>query len=689
GILYIPKRTTTTPVHFKKNGPQDKKNKCIFSKEDTPIRYGDDCTTAHLREHWEFLYSARDADRHFNIEKNNTLTSFLENNLPPREIVCNDFIGRDEELSKLWGWLGDRLSNMRLLAGEGGLGKTSIAYEFAESICSNNPLNFEQVIWLSAKQKKFIGLENKYINLPEVHFSDYTELLKQLSLKLGSTDSDFEFNDEQEYIESIIENLEIIPSFIVIDDLDSLEIEDQKRTLESILTISSRTKSRFLLTTRKNIFLAQNAIEVKGLIKSEYEEFINNWCASLEIKNLKHQEIRNLRDVTNGSPLFTESILRLIKLGLPITEALNQWKNAQGEEVRKAALEREIGQLTDKAKKVLVSIAILRECSYRELCSVTGYPDQLVTDSIAELSSLFLISAPKISNEPRYKITWNTRALVLQKEESLVNDTRSLRKNIKELQEKSSSNKSKDNFIGNTIQQAMAQLQANHISDALESAEAALKQRPQNHDLLLLKARCLHKAKGDSSEIKKLLKSSYNKGNRKEVLLDIWFEIELENSPSDAVDVASKALESRYNPRKWHEAKGIAIYQRAAKRNSRMHQEFIPDFIESIREFKKAAKQAKKMDFRRLNDYIETVSKTITLYMSSSKRFSTSDISFFIEHLYKIYNEGLNKSETITQTGKELFEKLKNEISTKKNATSSEIRSLNILAEKIDTMTLK
>src|ERR1035437_1274050 len=51
--------------------------------------------------------------------------------LPSRELIANDFVGRTAELTDLWRWLGDDSRQIWALVGDGGKGKTTIAYEFA------------------------------------------------------------------------------------------------------------------------------------------------------------------------------------------------------------------------------------------------------------------------------------------------------------------------------------------------------------------------------------------------------------------------------------------------------------------------------------------------------------------------------------------------------------------------------
>jgi len=58
--------------------------------------------------------------------------------------------------------LADDFARVRLIAGEGGLGKTSLAYRFAEEVATRRVKPFEQVVWLTAKKRQFIAWEDSH-----------------------------------------------------------------------------------------------------------------------------------------------------------------------------------------------------------------------------------------------------------------------------------------------------------------------------------------------------------------------------------------------------------------------------------------------------------------------------------------------------------------------------------------------
>ena len=71
------------------------------------------------------------------------------------------------------------------MAGVGGIGKTTIAREFAEQLIRSSPFGFERLIWFSAKKRYYTASIGKYTPTLRVDFSDTRSLLRSLLLELG------------------------------------------------------------------------------------------------------------------------------------------------------------------------------------------------------------------------------------------------------------------------------------------------------------------------------------------------------------------------------------------------------------------------------------------------------------------------------------------------------------------------
>jgi hypothetical protein len=79
----------------------------------------------------------------------------LESSLPNPERIVVGFVGREKELSALRDWFYDPRSRHWLLAGDGGKGKSALAYQFACEVREKGPPPYHLVAWLSAKKRQF------------------------------------------------------------------------------------------------------------------------------------------------------------------------------------------------------------------------------------------------------------------------------------------------------------------------------------------------------------------------------------------------------------------------------------------------------------------------------------------------------------------------------------------------------
>lgn len=570
-VVWVAKRSVGDgPLKFAKNGPDEKSGKPCFKRSDVVFRRIESNAVASRPEDYDFLYSARRPPS-IQLSPEEDTGDPLEHNLPDRALVCSRFVGRRDDLGDLWTWLADDFSRVRLIAGEGGLGKTSLAYRFAEEVASRRVKPFEQVVWLTAKKRQFIPSEDSHRDNPSTDFDDANSLFKAIASANGCVESDFEGQGTRELMQLAIESCATTPSFLVVDDVDSLSPEDQQRALELGMRTPIRTK--MLLTTRVNFsYSPDNVLKLNGLAPDEYKEYVQVVRERYGLQSIKDAKITQLRDVTGGSPLFTDSLLRLERRGLSLDQAINQWKGQKGLEARKAALQREIQQLSREAKRVLYVISHARSASFVELSRVLGYADQTLGDALQELAGLFLVSAPSIGREARYTVEPNTGLLVLELAQTLGIDHTALVAAAQRartdavglgLQRRSG-------IVGLAIAQAIALMKHGDPKAALETVTSASKQLSKpNADLLLAIGRFSLKLKQpDREKASKVFAEAYDLGQRKQLLFDLWFDAEYGRGRLDvALDVATKAIEHEVGDAyRWYERRAqvhIALANRS------------------------------------------------------------------------------------------------------------------------------
>ncbi|MGY6269426.1 RNA-binding domain-containing protein [Achromobacter denitrificans] len=577
-VVWVAKRGVgERPIRFIRNGPHGGDNKPIFKKNQVVFRRLQSNAVAEEAEDYDFLHSER---RPPSLQLQGTQTERrdrepIENNLPDRAFICPKFVGRRDEFGDLWEWLDDDFSRVRLIAGEGGLGKTSLAYRFAEQVSMRRIKPFLKVVWLTAKKKQFIADKDEFREATYVDFNDAASLFKAIGVSLAQSEDEFDGLDGKSLMQPALETCALISSFIVVDDIDSLTPEDQLRVLEFGMRTPAGTK--ILLTTRVNFsYSPDNVIKLDGLGKSEFKDYVNVLRERYNLPTIIDSKIEHLRGITGGSPLFTDSLIRLERRGMPLDKAMTQWKGERGLEVRKAALAREIQQLSREAKRVLFVISKLGNCSYAELSTVVDYTDQTLGDALQELSGLFLISAPSIAKEARYTVEPNTGILVIELTQTLGIDHRVLESATKGLKSDAIGlgRQKRSNIVGLAISEAIARLKNGDKIGALDVVTAAARKLTRPHpDLLLAVGRfSLYLPNPKYDEATKAFEQAFQLGQRKQLLFELWFEAESSRGAlDDALEVATKALVHELDMPLWHERRAemrVALAQRARSRFS-------------------------------------------------------------------------------------------------------------------------
>lgn len=542
--LHIPKRAQDAEPVTVVRSALDDKQRHLLEEGAVYLRDGDNSIPATEARHWKTLYSAR-ANPYMRVLA--TTATPLEDNLPDRALIYREFVGRSDELAQLWRWFSDDFSKVRVLAGEGGLGKTSIAYEFASDVSRTAPLNFESVVWLTAKQRQFRGMTDSYDELGLEAFDSVDTMLRQIGDKLGLTTEEVRDAPEAQLLRLLKKAAATITALVVIDDLDSLDLDGQKRAIE-ICQQFAGSRTRFLFTTRNNVTAStSSSIEIRGFDGEQLAKFVNSWCERLKIKPLTSSELRSLHATTGGSPLFVESVLRLLKAGMPVHEALKQWKGHLGMEVRNAALKREVLQLHLEARKMLVIVSTLGSCSFAEVKTLLGFSDQTVVDAANGLQSLFLIDSPPIAKTPRYAIASTTRQLVQSLSTQIIPEYHELVKSVRAQRYRAvDDNKVAPlRSVAAAINQAMAQMAEGLFEDALKTIDEVNERLGGgNSDLLSVRARVLGKMPGTAlTAVRKAFEDAYDAGQRKDVFFDHWFKAEIACASFDrAIEVADRAL---------------------------------------------------------------------------------------------------------------------------------------------------
>ena len=593
-VVYIPKRERSeVPVAISRNGPDiPAKKTSLFKPGDIFFRTNDSTQLIRGSDDLRFLMGER---RHASDAISRSIDiSITPNNLPDRSIIFGKFFGREEVKEDLWNWLADQMSRYRVLAGPGGVGKTSAAYSFCEEVCTESPLGLDQVVWLSAKRRQFSAAKNEEIPLPYKQesrlfgeaYSCFDTLLDALSYHLAISDDEWEGIERMMKIRRLTESLSILRSLVIVDDLDSLPPDDQRMAVEFAIAIGSG-KSRFLFTTRKN-YLAplSSTTELRGLKGEAFNSFVT-YLQTIYNRTLQPSELKSLEQDTGGSPLFIESIFRLLRLGERFGEALTRWKESDGEAVRAASFRKELEQLGWGAKRVLYAMSMFESVSLVEVRKLSELEASEVEAAVTELDRLFLIQGKQIGKDARFEVATNLRRLLQDLKSELIPNHAEINRRALTLRSEAKAGqargKSKD--VAAAIRQAMAHLAEGSTDSARETLESVLKTHKESGDLWMVYARCLSAIEPlDIAKTRNAFQESFRNGKREPQLFSKWIDFELQYGHSNAaIDVAEKGSALLHDTHDWLSKKAAAHFKRGLEREVRR------EFTDAMRDLRQAS----------------------------------------------------------------------------------------------------
>lgn len=579
GLIYVPKREKTSrPISFVKNGPEKSPGNPIFKRDETYLRYLDECIRATTTSDWQTLFSSRDFNPSFGLDVEagggeETDERRITHDLPDKNLICSKFVGRQDLLSKLWEWLSDDLEYTKILSGDGGKGKTSIAYEFCRSFIQSPPSGFERVVWFSAKEKQFSGFYNNFFELQESDFNSSHSFLSLLAENCALDSDEYKDVSSKQIKRELRDALQLFHSIYVIDDIDSLDEDEQRKVVDACRQLGC-AEARFLITTRKKLAYSSDiCIDVPGFPLDDFKLYVESLRDRYSLKDIGRSEIKILHKTCDGSPLLASSILRLFRLGTPLSQAIKEWKGEAGEDARSAALKREIDSLTPDSKRLLLAIFYFDNCSFTELKQAAGMEKIKLVDCLDELQSLFLVNEPKlIDSEERFSVSNTTALIISEMQRELAYDHNKLKNTIRSLKEGPSTKKvGNTKKVGLAINQALALLREARVEEAIKTVDQQLRFLSENADLLLMKARCLIAlTPANYSDARKILRKSHEGGQRKELLYDLWYEAETKlNSPNGIIEVSQIAVgRDDFDMKKWFERLAIGLVRRSKTRDS-------------------------------------------------------------------------------------------------------------------------
>ncbi len=328
-----------------------------------------------------------------------------------------NFFGRTLEIKDVYSKLINHHKNYLLsLTGDGGVGKTSIAYKIAEDIknsIENGSKDFDDVIWISAKDQRIYFDERR-----ELHreFQSIDDLINKILLLFY----------EYEYIRSIdkIKKSELLKQalegykyFFVLDNLEVFTDSEIEEINEFIQNAPSGHK--FLLTSRHDLRV-QQYVPVLNFDESITKQYILDVVEKYELEESDSIEIgdsfKQFYKLTNGNPLYIKYFIAQIKRGRKLSDILER-RNVESEKSIKAyCFDSTLGILNDRELKLIYSLAVSDDncLSLNEIKFITCLDNANVFSSIENLISLSVITKETKDHNTIYAINGLLKSYLLE-----------------------------------------------------------------------------------------------------------------------------------------------------------------------------------------------------------------------------------------------------------------------------------
>jgi|GEM_PF-2966345 len=255
-----------------------------------------------ILQSFKFLENNTIKDLNLNLYKQecNKIIQFLTNSVKINNLYevedqfKSQFIKRENELSNhLIRYILDGHRSSYAVLGMGGVGKSRLAFEFAQKALISNKYDF--IFWISSKEEevRFDSNSGYRISKIKANFSSIGEFIKEFCDFRGIYRYDNIDNLYQGYFQKSEDK-----GIIIIDNFDNLELNTRHSLLTLIENIQSdqvlRNKYKFIVTSRED--KAPNEIEgyikLSGFLDEEGHSFIEEYCKSNNINNsLKKEQV--------------------------------------------------------------------------------------------------------------------------------------------------------------------------------------------------------------------------------------------------------------------------------------------------------------------------------------------------------------------------------------------------------------
>lgn len=279
----------------------------------------------------------------------------IHHNLPIPEFDDTGFLGRKGDRLKLLTLLGSHYPVVTVV-GEGGIGKTALALRCLYDLLDDPSAPYDAIVWVSLKTSM---LTHSGVRELSGAITSTLGLLSEVARKLGMP-VDHVQRPESDYIDEIVEHLELFRTIVAIDNLETISAGPLRDLL-----IKVPPHSKLLLTSRVGVGEFEVRYPLQGLDEMAAVGLMRANAKILGVSELQKMDDGNLKGFARKlffNPLLVKWFVASVGRGANLTSIVNKQSESFSDALsfcfenlfdRLGAPEREIVNCLASARKAL------------------------------------------------------------------------------------------------------------------------------------------------------------------------------------------------------------------------------------------------------------------------------------------------------------------------------------------------
>ena len=283
----------------------------------------------------------------YHIEK----VSTIPNNLPTPDFYYEGgFVGRKDDIRKIKKLIEGDLHRVITISGAGGVGKTAIIQYILDDILNNPNIDFDGIIWTSAKENKLsaVGIEDI-----EPTIKNYEELLDKIINTMGYGIDNQSLEQKEEDVNAIFELHNRI--LIVIDNLETITDDN---IIDFILDAHRNIK--IVITSRRGLGQVERRYELNQLKQNEAVALFRQIATEKNLTSLARLSTTIINEYVNKIacyPLAIKWAIGNVALGKDINIIIDNAVN-QKSDIAKFCFEHIFDSLNENTKELLCTLSM-------------------------------------------------------------------------------------------------------------------------------------------------------------------------------------------------------------------------------------------------------------------------------------------------------------------------------------------